>query len=116
TLEPLQADLGAYASTFAEMRQRERVHLSDSQVERLIALGFALEQLQRNMIDLARCVREWAASPRRVAECQRGADGHEKFALPHRLPADRGDHGRLLGLAAHKHDPRQGREISGTVP
>jgi len=78
-LEPLQAELGAYASTFAEMRQRARLHLSVSQLERLIALGFALEQLQRNMIDLSRCVREWAASPRRVAGCQRGADGDEEF-------------------------------------
>jgi hypothetical protein len=62
--EPLQAELGACASTFAEMRQREEAHLSVSQIERLIALGFALEQLQRDMIDLARCVQEWAASRR----------------------------------------------------
>ena len=67
-LEPLHAELGACASTFAEMRQRGQAHLSVSQLERLIALGFALEQLQRNIIDLARCVREWAASPQRIAE------------------------------------------------
>jgi hypothetical protein len=34
--------------------------LSNSEVERLFALSFALEQLHHNLIDLARCVREWA--------------------------------------------------------
>jgi len=34
--------------------------LSNSEVERFFALSFALEQLHNNLIDLARCVREWA--------------------------------------------------------
>jgi uncharacterized membrane protein YccC len=66
-LEPLQAELAACASAFAEIRRREQAHLSVNELERVIALGFALDQLQRNIIDLARCVREWAPSPRRGA-------------------------------------------------
>jgi hypothetical protein len=38
--------------------------LSDSEVERLFALSFALEQLHHNLIDLARCVQEWAGDVR----------------------------------------------------
>jgi hypothetical protein len=34
--------------------------LSTDEVERLFALGFVLEQLRRNLADLARCVQEWA--------------------------------------------------------
>jgi hypothetical protein len=34
--------------------------LSNSEVERLFALSFALEQLHHNLSDLSRCVREWA--------------------------------------------------------
>jgi two-component sensor histidine kinase len=41
--------------------------LSDSEVERLFALSFALEQLHHNLIDLARCVREWTGDVRAKA-------------------------------------------------
>jgi len=34
--------------------------LSTDEVERLFALGFMLEQIHRNLGDLARCVQEWA--------------------------------------------------------
>jgi hypothetical protein len=60
-VEPLQTELGACASELAAMCQRELAHLSAGQLERLFALGFALEQLQQNLTDLARCVRDWAA-------------------------------------------------------
>ena len=66
-LEPVQAELDACASDLAETRQRELAHLSASQLERLFTLGFALEQLQRNTADLARCVRDWAIAPLRNA-------------------------------------------------
>ena len=66
-VEPLQADLAACATEFAAVRQREQTRLSAGQLERLFVLGFALEQLQSNIMDLARCIREWAASPRRAA-------------------------------------------------
>ena len=67
-VKPLQLQLDACASGLAVFRERELAHLSSSQLERLFALGFTLEQLQRNMTDLARCVQEWAASPQRVTE------------------------------------------------
>jgi hypothetical protein len=66
-LEPVEAELAAFASGLAAKRQHELADLSASQLERLFTLGFALEQLQRNMTDLARCVRDWAASPQRGA-------------------------------------------------
>jgi hypothetical protein len=66
-VEPLQAELVACATQFAAVRQREQARLSAGQLERLFVLGFALEQLQSNIIDLARCVREWTVSPRHVA-------------------------------------------------
>ena len=34
-------------------------HLSAGQLEHLFALGFVIDQLQRNIVDLARCVEEW---------------------------------------------------------
>lgn len=37
--------------------------LSDEEVERIFALGFALDQLRRNFTDLARCVSELAPTP-----------------------------------------------------
>ena len=34
-----------------------------NRVERFFAVGFALEQLRRNLRDLERCVTEWADAP-----------------------------------------------------
>jgi hypothetical protein len=62
-IEPLQLDLGAYGSELATLYHRELTHLSVSHLERIFALAFALQQLQLNIADLARCVREWATSP-----------------------------------------------------
>jgi len=67
-LAPLQAELDTCASQLTALRQHELTQLSASQLERLFALGFAFEQLQQNILDLERCVREWAASPRRLAD------------------------------------------------
>ena len=65
-VEPLQADLDAGETQLGVLRQRELAHLSATQLEQLFAVGFALDQLQRNITDLGRCVREWTGSPRRV--------------------------------------------------
>jgi uncharacterized membrane protein YccC len=67
-LEPLQAALDACASQLNVLRQRELAHLSATQLEQLFAVGFVLDQLQRNITDLGRCVREWTGSPRPVVD------------------------------------------------
>src|SRR5215472_5005620 len=67
-LEPLQDALDACASRLGSWRQRELANLSATQLEQLFAIGFTLEQLQRNITDLGRCVREWTGSPRRIAD------------------------------------------------
>jgi uncharacterized membrane protein YccC len=63
-IDPLQAQLNASISQLAALRQRVPAHLSVRQLEHLFALCFALEQLGQNTVDLQRCVREWAISPR----------------------------------------------------
>lgn len=65
-LDSLQTELHACESRLVVLRQRELAHLSAAQLERLFTLSFSLDQLQRNIIDLERCVRDWAASPRRT--------------------------------------------------
>src|SRR5215813_9149676 len=62
-LRPPQEVLDACSLELAAFRQREYAPLSASQLEQLFALGFAVEQLQRNTSDLERCMREWVRSP-----------------------------------------------------
>jgi uncharacterized membrane protein YccC len=63
--DAMEAALEAYTSAFAAIRSEGLTRrLSDSEVERIFALGFALEQLQRNFRDLERCVQEWAQPSR----------------------------------------------------
>ena len=64
---PPQEALAACASEIAALRERDFASLSASQLEQLFALGFALEQLQRNVSDLERCVQEWLRSRGHVA-------------------------------------------------
>jgi uncharacterized membrane protein YccC len=59
SLEAIEAALDGYDAEFAAMRSLTR-DLSDETVERIFALGFALEQLRRNFSDLGRCVTELA--------------------------------------------------------
>jgi hypothetical protein len=60
-LDRVTTALEAYASAIAVLRNQGLTRsLSSSEVERLFALGFALEQLHRNFADLARCVEEGA--------------------------------------------------------
>lgn len=60
---PPQDELVACGSELAALRERNITRLTPSQLEHLFALGFALEQLQRNMSDLERCLSEWTDSP-----------------------------------------------------
>ena len=52
----------ACISQITALRQRGMAELSASQLEQLFALGFVLEQLQRNIKDLERCIQEWVSS------------------------------------------------------
>ena len=66
-LEPVEAAIDAYDFEIASLRSEGFTRpLSTTEVERLFALGFALEQLRRNLSDLARCVGELARGPARV--------------------------------------------------
>jgi Fusaric acid resistance protein-like len=67
-VEPSLAELETCSSQLVALRQHEATHLSAIQLEQLFALGFALEQLQRNIMDLGRCIQEWTVSPSRLAE------------------------------------------------
>jgi uncharacterized membrane protein YccC len=60
-----QEALDACASELVAFRERDFTHLSAGQLEQLYALGFALEQLQRNTNDLERCMGEWMHFPGR---------------------------------------------------
>jgi hypothetical protein len=57
SLEAIDTSLNAYDSAVESLRDKG-LTLALNEVERLFALGFALQQLHRNSIDLARCVKE----------------------------------------------------------
>lgn len=62
-LAPADAAYQLYAEEFAQLRKEGATRsLSAHEVERIFALGFALEQLHRDLGDLQRCVTE-AAKP-----------------------------------------------------
>jgi len=65
-LDPVQAVLGAFTSDLAARRHDDLAQMSAGQLETIFALGFAFDQLQRDVTDLARCVRDWAAAPKRA--------------------------------------------------
>ena len=59
--DPVGTALETYAAEITAIRNEGLTRsLSSSEVERLFALGFALEQLHANLSDLERCVREHA--------------------------------------------------------
>jgi len=61
SLKATEASLKTYGLAINSLRNEGLTRaLSNTEVERLFALSFALEQLHHNLIDLARCVREWA--------------------------------------------------------
>jgi hypothetical protein len=61
SIKATEASLKTYGLAINSLRNEGLTRaLSNTEVERLFALSFALEQLHHNLIDLARCVREWA--------------------------------------------------------
>ncbi len=57
--DAIDAALDSYLSEVKSMRSEGlTIPLSSEEVERLFALGFALEQLRSNLTDLERCIRE----------------------------------------------------------
>ncbi len=60
--EPLDAALAQYTAGIEALRRAGKLReLSGEDIERLFATGFALEQMRLNLLDLERCIDEWAA-------------------------------------------------------
>lgn len=65
SLENLDAAYEVFSAEFAALRKEGFTRtLSEHEVERVFALGFALEQLHRDLGDLHRCVKELARVPK----------------------------------------------------
>ena len=65
SLNAVDAALETYAAEIDALRREGLTRsLSGEEAERIFALGFALEQMHNNLNDLARCVTEWAGSPK----------------------------------------------------
>jgi hypothetical protein len=63
SLDTVGAALDGYAAEFAALRREGFTRaLADEAAERIFALGFALDQLQLHVRDLARCVAELGPS------------------------------------------------------
>jgi hypothetical protein len=58
----LENELNACILQIAASRQRDMAEMSANDLEQLFALGFVLEQLERNIKDLERCIQEWVSS------------------------------------------------------
>ena len=66
SLDAFEAALAAYIAEVEAVRSEGlTLPLTANEVEPLFALGFTLEQLHQNFIDLQRCVRDYARRPRR---------------------------------------------------
>jgi uncharacterized membrane protein YccC len=66
SLDAFEAALAAYIAEVEIVRSEGlTLPLTANEVEPLFALGFTLEQLHQNFIDLQRCVRDYARRPRR---------------------------------------------------
>ena len=64
--DAFEAALAAYIAEVEAVRNEGlTLPLTSNEVEPVFALGFALEQLHQNFIDLQRCVRDYARRPRR---------------------------------------------------
>jgi hypothetical protein len=60
----VESGLDAYAEEIARLRKEGLTRgLSVEAVERVFALGFALEQMRQNLKDLERCAKEWSRQP-----------------------------------------------------
>ena len=63
-LEPLEAALSAYAREVGEVRIEGLTReLPGDAAERFFAIGFSLEQVHKNLVDLHRVVTEWGPEP-----------------------------------------------------
>jgi uncharacterized membrane protein YccC len=63
-LDDVEAALDGYAAEFAALRRQGLTRdLPDDAVERVFAVGFALDQLHLHLRDLARCLAEFAPAP-----------------------------------------------------
>jgi len=81
-LHPITTAFEGYTAEIEALRDEGLTRgLSSSEVERLFALGFGLEQLHRNFDDLARCVEE-GARPRGKAQPSAPAGPVEKASSP----------------------------------
>jgi uncharacterized membrane protein YccC len=61
SLDAVDAALNTYAAEIDALRREGLTRtLSGEEAERIFALGFALEQMHHNVIDLERCVAAWA--------------------------------------------------------
>jgi uncharacterized membrane protein YccC len=75
TLDAVEAALDGYAEEIVALRRDGSTRsLSIDDVERFFTLGFAFEQVHRDLCDLERCVTEWAQLP--AAPSRHGAIGH----------------------------------------
>ena len=60
-LDDVEAALDGYAAEIAALRRQSLTReLPDDAVERIFAIGFALDQLHLHLRDLARCLAEFA--------------------------------------------------------
>jgi len=63
-LEPFEEALAAYAREVAEVRlEGVTRELPGDAAERFFAIGFSLEQVHKNLVDLQRVVAEWGPEP-----------------------------------------------------
>jgi Aluminium activated malate transporter len=73
-LDAVEAALNGYAEEIVALRREGSTRsLSIDDVERFFTLGFAFEQMHRDLCDLERCVKEWALFP--AAPSRQGAIG-----------------------------------------
>lgn len=71
SLEPFESALRAYEAKVEEVRRAGLTRaLPADAAERFFAVGFALEQMHSNLMDLQRVVREWGADAEEEAEAQ----------------------------------------------
>jgi hypothetical protein len=63
-MSPVEAAIRTYAAEVATVRsERLTRDLPGDAAERFFALGFSLEQMRQNLIDLERVVAEWSNTP-----------------------------------------------------
>jgi uncharacterized membrane protein YccC len=61
---PVETAIGAYAAEVGAVRSEGLTRgLPGDAIERFFALGFSLEQMRQNLIDLERVVAEWSSTP-----------------------------------------------------